>query len=92
MSIDRIFTIRPDGRDGVLYQEGDRKMTISTEMCIGEFQRAILADSISNWMPPFEDELITSEKKRAILHAIIDYWEAKGKRVNIENKEFWCTE
>ncbi len=82
--------VRPYSRDAVLYQEGDFKMVVDAEMCVGPIQRAVLAGSIQGWMPPHEGELVADEKKRQILRAVVEYWEKLGKNVVVEDRQPWC--
>ena len=86
----RTLNVQPEGRDAVIYSEGDHKMTVITEMCIGEIQRAVLAGSIKRWQPPHEGESVSGEKKRQILKAVVEYWQSLGKKVAVEDRKPWC--
>ena len=83
------FRVIPDGRDGVIYTNGEYSMAITTEMGVGKVPRGISADSISHWLPPHELEVVDDETKRLILQAVLKYWLDLGKRTVIEGTPNW---
>jgi hypothetical protein len=60
------FRVRPVGRGGVLYTEGDHVLEISAEM--GPQNTYVHTGSIQSWLPPYENEVITEEDKERIVN------------------------
>ena len=60
------YRVRIQGRAGILYREGKQEMKIDSEMLVGKFDYVVYLDSISKWLPPHDQVLVTSEDKKRI--------------------------
>lgn len=78
------------GRDEFEYREGSRRMIIYAELLVGEASRAIDASSIERWLPPHDAEIVNSKQKREILRDIVTFFERRGKRAIVQNRQTWC--
>ena len=72
------YKVALKGRSGVLYSEGDHKAQIEAEMLAGSTDFVIYFDMFNSWLPPFENEAITSEDKQRIKQNISQELESKG--------------
>ncbi len=48
------------------YSEGDHELVVPGEMLTGETELLVSASTIKNWKPPYDREIIGSEKKEQI--------------------------
>jgi hypothetical protein len=73
--IDDVSSIERLGRDEYKYFEGDRALTVQIEMLSGTPKRLIYTSTIKKWMPPYDNETITEEKRKEIVAKICKYFE-----------------
>jgi len=73
--IDQFSSMERLGRDEYKYIEGDHVLKVQIEMLSGTTKRVIYSRTIKNWMPPYEQEIITEEKKKEILRKMCKYFE-----------------
>ncbi len=60
MSWTKKFKVKPLGRAGILYSEGEYQMTIDSEMLAGEdFDIVVYVDSIARWDPPHQEVVVS---------------------------------
>ena len=64
------FSVRFRGLHDVVYREGDRVLVAFRERLTGDPSVDIDSASIESWEPPWQNEEISSEKKRQILENI----------------------
>ena len=69
---DADFSVRLKGLHTIEYREGVRRLEAFREMLIGDPSMDIDSSSIESWLHPYEDEVITPEKKKQILKNICD--------------------
>jgi hypothetical protein len=60
------FRVTLQGRAGMLYREGKKKMEIDCEMLVGEFDYVVYTDTIRSWLPPHDAEAVTAEERERI--------------------------
>lgn len=73
--IDDVSSMERLGRDEYKYIEGDHALTLQIEMLSGNPKRLIYSRTIKIWLPPFDNEPITEEKRKKILEKICKYFE-----------------
>jgi Zn-dependent M32 family carboxypeptidase len=73
--IDETSSVEQLGRDEYKYIEGDRALTVQIDMLSGTPQRVIYSKTIKKWMAPYENEIITEEKRKEIVAKICKYFE-----------------
>jgi len=73
--IDGLCSIERLGRDEYKYIERDHALTLQVEMLSGTPSRVIYSRTIKNWIPPYDGENITEEKRKEILGKICKYFE-----------------
>jgi Immunity protein 74 len=61
------FSVHWTGRAGIEYREGEKLMLVDSELLAGENGEVIWKDSIRAWMPPFDKEQLSQEKREEIL-------------------------
>ena len=66
------FELHIIGRGSLLYKQGSRIMKINSELLASNFGIGIYKNSIQKWEPPFENEIISKEKRQQILNNIKD--------------------
>ena len=64
------FLIRFRGLHDVIYREGDKVLVAFRERLTGDPSVDVDSASIESWEPPYQNEIISSEKKRQILDNI----------------------
>jgi hypothetical protein len=68
---DEGFEVQLIGRGSIIYKERKKKLKIGSEWLHGRTDYYwILSDSIRKWEPPFDNDLIDSNKKEEILENI----------------------
>jgi hypothetical protein len=77
-TIDGVASMERLGRDEYKYVEGDHALKLQVEMLSGDPRRVIYSRTIKNWLPPFENEGITEQKRREILERVCKYFDANG--------------
>ena len=83
-TIDGTCSIERIGRDEYKYVEGDHVLMFQAEMLSGSPRRVIYVRTIKNWLPPFEIEKITEQKRTAILEKVCKYFDVKGISYTVE--------
>ena len=74
-TIDEVSSMERLGRDEYKYIEGDHALTLQVEMLSGNPSRVIYSRTIKNWMPPYDKENITEERRKEIIKKICKYFE-----------------
>jgi Immunity protein 74 len=72
------------GRDEYKYVEGDHTLTLQVEMLSGTPRRVIYSRTIKNWLPPYENERISEQKRKEILERVCKYFDANGISYAVE--------
>lgn len=67
---DEGFSVQFRGLHDLLYREGDRHLVAFRERLIGTPSVDIDSASIEKWQPPHDNEVISENKRRQILHNI----------------------
>src|SRR5215510_5777749 len=83
-TIDGTASMQRLGRDEYKYVEGDHTLKLQVEMLSGTPRRVIYSRTIKNWLPPYENERITEQKKREILERVCKYFDANGISYTVE--------
>ena len=60
---DEGFWVQVQGRSGLLYGEGERRLLVGSELLAGPRGLVIYTDAIKAWQPPFQQEEIEAAKK-----------------------------
>ena len=58
------------GRSGLLYKEGDKTITVDSELLSESLGIAIFTDSIKSWDAPFNEEPLSEEDRSRIIENI----------------------
>lgn len=77
------FSVEVLGRTGMQYREGNKSMFIDSEVLAPGKGIAISSKSIKAWGPPYGGELISPEKKAAIMNNIRDAMEFQNQPLEI---------
>jgi hypothetical protein len=66
------FSVEVLGRTGIRYREGERTMSVDSELLSSASPAgiAVWKNSIVRWLPPFENETISEAKRLTILENI----------------------
>ena len=83
-NIDDVSSMERVGRDEYKYIEGDRALMVQIEMLSGTPKRVLYSRTIKNWMPPYDRENITEEKKKEIVGKICKYFEINKISYTVE--------
>src|SRR6266496_2724573 len=83
-NIDSISSMERLGRDEYKYIEGDRALTVQIEMLSGTPRRVIYSRTIKKWMPPYDNEPITEDKRKEIVAKICKYFEINNISYTVE--------
>jgi immunity protein 74 of polymorphic toxin system len=59
-------------------------LKVQIEMLSGTTKRVIYSRTIKNWIPPYEQEIITEEKKKEIVRKICKYFEMNKISYTVE--------
>ena len=61
------ISVKLQGRAGIIYTDGEKKMEIDSEMLASpQHHIMIYSGSISKWMPPYDDVVLTKDDIKAI--------------------------
>jgi len=82
--IDESSSIERLGRDEYKYIEGDHALTLQIEMLSGSPSRVIYSRTIKNWLPPYDKEKITDEKREEIVKKICKYFDINSTSYTIK--------
>ena len=64
------YKVVSKGRSGLLYKEGDKTITVDSELLSESLGIAIFTNSIKSWEAPFNDEALSSEDRTRIIENI----------------------
>ncbi len=73
VSQDEKFRVLPFGRDELKYIEEDHELLAQAELGTSP-DRILYASTISKWLPPYEQEPISPERKQEIINRLVDYY------------------
>lgn len=68
---------------GILYSEGTRRMQINSEVMIRVDGIVVHTDSIRAWDPPYENEVIDTNKKSQIIKNIERAFQYRGYKMHV---------
>lgn len=73
-------------RDGYRYVENDHAVDLWMEMLVNRPYFAVLyTNSIKSWLPPFDNEPITIQKRYEIAYKVKEFMEKKqGRKIMID--------
>ena len=69
------------GRSGLLYKEGDKAITVDSELLSESLGIAIFTDSIKSWDAPFNEEALSDENRSRIIENIKKDLERQKRKV-----------
>ena len=72
------FTVSLVGRSKIVYTEGDKTLTVSAEMLVGNIDFVIYTKLIKSWAAPFSSESIDADEKERIIKNICDAFDFMG--------------
>ena len=58
------------GRSGLLYREGEKTITVDSEMLSESLGVAVFTDSIKSWNAPYSEETLSDEDRSRIIENI----------------------
>lgn len=67
---DEGFSVQVLGRTGLLYTDGPREMRVDSELLMGPAGMGVYAESVVSWLPPYDNEVIDTITKQAIIENI----------------------
>ena len=70
-----------NGRSGLLYKEGDKAITVDSELLSESLGVAIFTDSIKSWDAPFNEEALSDEDRSRIVENIKKDLEKQKRKV-----------
>jgi hypothetical protein len=81
-----------NGRSGLLYKEGEKTLTVDSEMLSESLGIAIFTDSIKSWDAPYSEEALSDEDRSRVIENIKKDLEKQKRKVilvgnGIINKE-----
>lgn len=68
--IDDVSSLSAVDRDAYKYQEGDHALIVQIELQSGKPEVIVYADTIKEWLPPHDNEIITAVDKQRILKQV----------------------
>lgn len=74
------------GRDAIKYSDGRRSVIVETEMLSGPVNRVVYAGLITHWLPPHQDERISTQERSEIVEMVRRLLSARGQGVEIDWK------
>jgi hypothetical protein len=82
----RGYLISSGGRNSFIYSEGDHKLEIPREILLGKVHFLIYRGSTENhWMPPYEGEAISPEKREEIFQRLDEHMKEFHLRYEIQD-------
>jgi hypothetical protein len=84
LTIDDNLSLVRLGRDEYKYSEGDHALVLQIEMLTGTPERLLYSSTIKHWLPPHENEPISSMRRREIAERISRCLEKAGYTVEID--------
>lgn len=90
--LDKLSTIRLDevsllqriSRDGYKYIENDHEVIVQVELQSGEPNVIIYSTSIDEWLPPYNDEKISSQVRESILAKVCLYLQRRNVTYRVQ--------
>ena len=64
------YKVVAKGRSGLLYKEGEKTITVDSELLSESLGIAIFTDSIKSWDAPYSEEALSDEDRRRIIENI----------------------
>lgn len=77
------FSVQVLGRTGLCYCEGERSMSVDSEVVMGPEGLMVIADSIRAWSPPHEKELIDEARRKRIVENIRAAFRFRGLEIDV---------
>jgi uncharacterized protein (UPF0261 family) len=63
----KTYAVKFQGRAGIVYQEGDKQMSVDSELLAGSnYDIVIFTNTIRNWQPPYEQAVLSENDKLRI--------------------------
>jgi hypothetical protein len=59
-----------NGRSGLLYKEGDKSITVDSELLSESLGVAIFTNSIKSWNAPYSEEVLSDENRSRVIENI----------------------
>lgn len=81
---DEGFSVAVLGQTGLRYCEGERAVTIDSEVLMGPTGMIVYPGSIVNWDRPFDKERISDEKRRQILERVKEVFRFEGFEIDVD--------
>ena len=75
------YKVVAKGRSGLLYKEGDKAITVDSELLSESLGIAIFTDSIKSWDAPFNEEALSEEDRNRIIKNIKKDLEKQKRKV-----------
>jgi hypothetical protein len=75
------YKVISKGRSGLLYKEGEKTITVDSELLSESLGIAIFTNSIKSWDPPFNEEALSEEERSRIIDNIKKDLERQKRKV-----------
>ena len=75
------YKVVSKGRSGLLYKEGDKTITVDSELLSESLGIAIFTNSIKSWDHPFNEEALSGEDRSRIVENIKKDLERQKRKV-----------
>jgi len=77
------YSVEVLGRVGLLYTEGSKSVHVNSEVVGGSVGVSIYKSSIRTWNPPYDDEIIDEDKRKAIVENIRRAFRFQGYEIGV---------
>jgi hypothetical protein len=77
------FSVQLAGREGLLYQEGERQLFVRSELLMSPSGLVMYTNSINAWEPPFHHDEIDAPKKEQIINNIVRAFRWTGYEIEV---------
>jgi hypothetical protein len=64
------YKVIAKGRSGLIYKEGDKTISVDSELLSESLGIAIFTDSIKSWDAPYSEEVLSDEDRNRIIENI----------------------
>ena len=75
------YKVIAKGRSGLTYKEGDKTITVDSELLSESLGIAIFIDSIKSWDAPYNEEALSDEDRSCIIENIKKDLEKQKRKV-----------
>ena len=75
------YKVISKGRSGLLYKEGDKAITVDSELLSESLGIAVFTDSIKSWDAPYSEEALSGEDRSRIIENIKKDLEKQKRKV-----------